>query len=65
MLHRCLRYDLTVRVRDSPIAISRLAIDLGGSVADVQGEVLRLALRLAILPGHQVAGVSGPFATTG
>ena len=49
--------ESTVQVRNSPIAISRFAIDLGGPIADVRGEVLRLALRLASLTSHQAAPV--------
>jgi 5-methylcytosine-specific restriction enzyme subunit McrC len=57
--------ESTLRVRNSPIEISRLAIDLGGSIADVRGEVLRMALGLTTRTGHQIAAVSGPDITNG
>jgi 5-methylcytosine-specific restriction enzyme subunit McrC len=44
--------ESTVHVRNSPIAVSRLVIDLGGALADVRGEVLRLAERLSGLVTH-------------
>jgi 5-methylcytosine-specific restriction enzyme subunit McrC len=41
----------TVRVRNSPVEIERFSIDLGGSIADIQTEVRRLASRLRFLAG--------------
>jgi 5-methylcytosine-specific restriction enzyme subunit McrC len=47
----------TVRVRTSQIAISRVSIDLSGSIADVRGEVLRLArwMHRLVTQGNAVA----------
>jgi 5-methylcytosine-specific restriction enzyme subunit McrC len=49
--------ESTVRVRNSPIGISRLAIDLDGSIADVRGQVLGLAERLNNLARQDIGSV--------
>lgn len=49
--------ESTVRIRKSPIAISRVSIDLNGSIADVRGEVMRLAKRLSALVSEPAVSI--------
>ena len=53
----------TVRVRNSPVEIERFAIDLAGSIADIQSETVLLASRLRFLAGESAHALPNKLLT--
>ena len=53
----------TVRVRNSPVEIERFAIDLAGSIADIQSETVLLASRLRFLAGESTHALPNKLLT--